>query len=230
MVIYEIKIQDYRYIGSTKNKRTRYNSHINNLKKNKHYNKFMQNVYNKHNNLDFTILETCADVNSMKILEEEYIKEYKNKYGDLCMNILSKYGGGSEWRKYKTPDELEKIDHNRLHLSPETQQKRNKTHSETVKSISFEIRKEWYDRANKTRADNIKNRKNYKPIHIKITFPNENSHCEHYDSESLFFKGTGLEDTSLRELKNTGKKLIKKRLHWTKHKFPVGTLIEIIDN
>ena len=54
--IYEVKIGDYYYIGKDmQNKRKR--EHLNLLLKNKHYNKFMQNVYNKYHEFHFKILE-----------------------------------------------------------------------------------------------------------------------------------------------------------------------------
>ena len=53
--IYEIKIGQYYYIGKDMlNKRKR--EHLNLLINNKHYNTFMQNVYNKYKELSFKIL------------------------------------------------------------------------------------------------------------------------------------------------------------------------------
>lgn len=228
MIIYEIKINKYRYIGSTKNKSKRKYTHLKLLKNNKHFNKFMQNVYNKHNEYEFIVLKFCKNKIEMQKTEEKYIKIYKKIYGDLCVNVLCKYGGGSEWRKYKSKDELKIHDYKRTRLSPEARIKRNKTHSETIKNIPADERKDWYARGAKKRADNIKFRKNYTPINLKITFLDGTIEYQNYDTENLFFKGTNLEETSLRELKKNGKKIIKKRLHWTRHNFPIGTILEKI--
>jgi hypothetical protein len=228
--IYEVQISKYYYLGSTKNPRKRKTDHLRLLKNNTHYNKFMQNVYNKHIDYNFTILDRCKDQNEMENLEVDKIKEYKEKYGKHCMNILDIYGGGSAWRKYKTEEELKIHDYNRTRITPEKLKLRNKKHSDTVKNIPIDIRRDWYDRANITRSKNIKTRKNYTPINLKISYPSGNIEFKVYDTESMFFEDTKLEDSALRVIKNNGVKIIKKRLHWTRHNYPVGTIIEKIKN
>ena len=56
--IYEIRIGEHVYIGSTKrNAKIRIREHINLLNKNKHYNKKMQNWFNEIKIATFYILE-----------------------------------------------------------------------------------------------------------------------------------------------------------------------------
>lgn len=228
MVIYEIQIGEYFYVGSTKSKGKRKSRHLSTLKKGKHFNKFMQNVYDKYEAYNFKVLVECKTLDDMKYIEEETIKDYKSKYGKLCMNITTKYGGGSEWRNHKTEEELKIHDFNRTNLSPEKRKLRNTSHSQTIQNIPYEDRKDWYDRAVDTRLKNIKSRKNYNPISFKIILPSGETTVENYDTETQFFDNTKLEETSLRELKNTGEKIIKRRLHWTRHRFPVGTILKLI--
>lgn len=225
--IYEINIGDYKYIGSTNYKRKRKTEHLRHLRNNNHANKKMQNVYNKHKEYNFSVLEEISNIEEMKNREEKYINEYKDTYGRYCINILLKYGGGSEWRNSLSKEELEEFDKKRTTMSPEKILKRNKKHSETIRNIPMEVRREWYDEANKTRWNNIKNRKNYTPINVDIIHPNGEVGSEIFHSEGDFFKRTKLEESSLRLLKRTGEKIIKKRLHWTRHEYPVGTILRL---
>lgn len=228
MVIYEIKMGDYFYVGSSKNGKRRKLQHLWKLKRSEHFNKFMQNVYDTHDDFNFTILKECETIEDMKCSEESTIEKYKCLYGDKCMNLTTKYGGGSEWRNHKTEEELKIIDYNRTHLSPEKQIIRNQNHSQTIQNIPYADRKDWYLRAADSRAKNIKDRKNYSPIKFEIILPDGNVSIENYDTETEFFNNTCLEETSLRELKNSGEKIIKRRLCWTRHRFPVGTVLRII--
>jgi hypothetical protein len=134
----------------------------------KHFNPFIQRVFDKHGEMTFTIIQTCDSLEEMKKTEEHYIEVYKEKYDKLCMNVLTSYGGGSEWRKYKTEEELKVLDYNRTRLSPEKRKQRNLTHSKTIQNIPKHERQHWYDNAAKKRSERIKERKNYTPINIQI--------------------------------------------------------------
>jgi hypothetical protein len=228
MTIYEITIDSYKYVGSTKQLPSRRkNQHLRLLKTNKHFNPFLQIVYNKYNILNYKTIYECVSLDNMKEEEENHIKIYKEKYGKMCMNVLTTYGGGSEWRKYKTKEELKILDYNRTNFSPEQRKQMGIKQSKTIQSIPITERQDWYDRGAINRAKNIKQRKNYTPIIIDIIYPDGEVKSESYDTESLFFKNTNLEETSLRELKNNGEKKIKKRLYWTRHNYPVGTILKL---
>lgn len=71
--VYKIECTDGRcYVGSTAQSfKKRWLHHINQLKKNKHHSKYLQNVYNKHglDYFSFSILEIVEDSN--KIIERE---------------------------------------------------------------------------------------------------------------------------------------------------------------
>lgn len=93
--IYEIKIGQYYYIGKDMlNKRKR--EHLNLLLKNKHYNSFMQNAYNKYKELSFSILiEGDFSKEELNLLEINKIKEYRLMFGkENIMNLTDGGDGG----------------------------------------------------------------------------------------------------------------------------------------
>lgn len=77
--IYKITINDIVYIGKDfridLNKRLK--AHLNLLNKNSHYNKYMQNMFNKYKLYDYEILES-GDFSREKLseLEIKYIKNF----------------------------------------------------------------------------------------------------------------------------------------------------------
>ena len=220
----------YFYIGSTKNLRKRKTSHLRLLNSETHFNRFMQNVYNKYKNTyNLRIIKICDCDEDMKNLEEFFINDYKEKYNKKCMNILTVYGGGSNWRSKKTKEELKEINA-KCAVKPENRETRNRNHKNTLKNTPDHIIKDRHTRATKSRALNIKNRKNYTPIDIKILYPDGTEEYRSYDTETEFFSDTLLEDNSLRTIKRGEVKIIKKILNFTKHSFPVGTTITRIQN
>lgn len=104
--IYEIKIGQYYYIGKDMlNKRKR--EHLNLLMKNKHYNKFMQNAFNKYKEFNFSVIEegdfSKAELNQKEI---ETIKFYRDKY--TRKNVMNLTDGGDGGRGHKkTPAQIE---------------------------------------------------------------------------------------------------------------------------
>lgn len=104
--IYEIKIGQYYYIGKDMlNKRKR--EHLNLLINNKHYNTFMQNVYNKYKELSFKILvEGDFSKQELNLLEIEKIKEYRELFGRK--NIMNLTDGGDGGKGHiKTPKQID---------------------------------------------------------------------------------------------------------------------------
>ena len=87
--IYEIKniINQHRYIGQTKNFYTRKRKHMNDLKKNKHKNDYLQNAWNKYGekNFEFNIIEICdiLDLDEKEIYWINYFNSFHNGY-NLC--------------------------------------------------------------------------------------------------------------------------------------------------
>lgn len=81
------------YIGRSKNYQSRYAVHKSDLKKNKHRNRYMQNIYNKYGSLPKCILLMhCIDCHSIEQILIDY--HYRR---DKCLNLSnSSKGGGSE--------------------------------------------------------------------------------------------------------------------------------------
>lgn len=75
--IYQIvhKVNNRRYIGSTHRFEERWNTHLRELRKNKHYNKFLQNDFNKSGEglFRFEILEVVEEGEKLKRQEREQV-------------------------------------------------------------------------------------------------------------------------------------------------------------
>ncbi len=100
--IYKINIQDKYYIGSSQNVDARIKSHRHYLYTGGHVNRYMQNAYNKHQNLTYEILEECS-IGDLLSLEQKYIDlHYDNA---SCMNLNEITGGGMKYWAELTPEE-----------------------------------------------------------------------------------------------------------------------------
>jgi group I intron endonuclease len=86
--IYKITciVSGHFYIGQSKSLEKRWKSHQRNLFRQKHHNRFLQNVSNKYGleNLVFEVLETC-DIDTLDSKEQDLLDYYIGT--DLCMNI-----------------------------------------------------------------------------------------------------------------------------------------------
>lgn len=93
--IYQIKnnANGKIYIGSSKNYKKRWKQHIAELNSNSHYNKYLQNAWNKYgeDNFKFTILEE-VDLSDQFIKEQEYLNKYK-PFDDNGYNIVRQIDG-----------------------------------------------------------------------------------------------------------------------------------------
>ena len=76
--IYGIKINGKMYVGKTLNVNLRWIQHRSNLKRNKHVNPYLQNAYNKHNEVEFSIIEEAE----YWLIEKEimWMDKLKSKY------------------------------------------------------------------------------------------------------------------------------------------------------
>ena len=129
--IYKITINDhYIYIGQSVDIENRWNGHINELKRNRHCNTKLQNVYNKHSDsIKFEIVEECdeRELDSREIFYIEQFNTFGTKHG-LNMSI----GGDCGCRKYRTKEEAEVakkqwyIDHEEESRQYDTQYRRQK--------------------------------------------------------------------------------------------------------
>ena len=91
--IYKLSINDYYYIGSSKNLGKRKTTHLSQLKNNKHHNIFLQRIYNKYKSeINFEILELIEDENFLKKIEQEFLDIHL--IDEKCVNIGSLASGG----------------------------------------------------------------------------------------------------------------------------------------
>jgi len=89
--IYKItcKPTDKIYVGSSKNMKIRYRTHLSNLKSGRHGNPYMKNSYEKYGKeaFEFSILEYCEYEN---LLDREYfwINELNSTFSSIGFNII----------------------------------------------------------------------------------------------------------------------------------------------
>lgn len=128
--IYKIlnKFNNKIYIGSAKNLNKRKSSHFNDLLKNRHSNKKLQNSYNKYGakNFEFIILCNCPKEYLIK-LEQWFLDNLKPSY-NICKVAGSRLG-----QKMK-PNVKKAINEGRLKVLEKTK----KDNSDRRKGISFE--------------------------------------------------------------------------------------------
>ncbi len=94
-VIYEIRIGEYYYIGSTNDAAVRRSNHISQLRSQTHGNSFMQRVFNKYGeaNFEFIVLEEVPDHEQFKA-EQLYLDKYFALNDGKFMNAASFATGG----------------------------------------------------------------------------------------------------------------------------------------
>jgi hypothetical protein len=96
MGVYSIrnKINSKIYIGSTKQSfRARWTRHLYELERNEHYNKKLQNAFNKYgrDNFVFSVVEYVNNKSDIVDIEQYYIDVFFGKY---CYNMNRNAGGG----------------------------------------------------------------------------------------------------------------------------------------
>jgi len=82
--LYQINIGDYFYFGQTQDFKQRKSKHLWHLKKGTHRNKFMQNVYDKHQDFHFQEVLHCS-VDELNQQEQRLLDAFWGTEG--CLNI-----------------------------------------------------------------------------------------------------------------------------------------------
>lgn len=89
--IYQIKnvVNNKFYIGSSNNIPIRWRQHKNHLNKNKHYNKYLQNSWNKYGqeNFKFEIIELVDDEDLLFSAEQKWMNKTKSYDGNIGYNL-----------------------------------------------------------------------------------------------------------------------------------------------
>lgn len=221
------------YIGGAYSSRGfsgRFSSHNYLLRYNKHYNKQLQNIYNKYgtDSLIFTILTTSKNIETTSIYEKREI--LKNIKDPKCINLF--HGSiGENLTKGKSLQEINEVYKKRVErLTTEFWALRNYAHITTLSNTPAYIKKSRIKRHTQSYKQNRCNHKNYKPIKLEIISPDNTSYIITCDTEKDFFKKTKLESTTLSKLKQNKTHTIKKIIPSTKHKFKKGTKLLIIED
>lgn len=155
--IYLIKIDKYYYIGSSNNINKRFKRHLSELKRNNHFNKFLQNLYNKHKEYNFFLLETCEEENLLKI-EQDYIDIYYNE--KYCVNLTKSVSAVMRGRVFS-------LEHRRNLSIASKRQKMSEEHKEKLRQLS--IGRKWNEnQKNKCRRNPKNGKDNFlsKPIEL----------------------------------------------------------------
>lgn len=88
-------LKSYTYIGQSIKINKRLNQHKVKLKKGVHYNTYMQNAYNKYQNIDIKVMY-CNNIELLTILEQTYINIEQCSY-NVCLNQMRAERNQSGW-------------------------------------------------------------------------------------------------------------------------------------
>ena len=133
-VIYKIQSSNYFIYGSTVHPERRKQSHLTDLKKGKHCNSFLQKVYNKYNDFDFTVVQENIPEEILRQVEDIWI-------GANCAKVLDNKNG------------LNIIDGTRLDFNIIVREKKSLSMKKYMSSLSVEERSNKAKKAVKTRAE-----------------------------------------------------------------------------
>lgn len=157
--IYEIKnkLNKNVYIGKTAmNFGDRWDSHRALLRSNKHFNKHLQNAWNKYGeeNFEFNIVKECSLDDDLDLLEKDYIKKFKEE--NLSYNMTDGGDGGCWLGKHLTDEAKRKIgEKNRINMTGRklSEETRKKMSESQLKRVYTDEEKER--RRERLRASNI---------------------------------------------------------------------------
>lgn len=142
-------INNHIYVGKTgMNFGDRWDSHRALLRSNKHFNKYLQNAWNKYGeeNFEFIIIEECS-VEELNDKEQYYIKMHREQ--NLSYNLADGGEGGAFLGKHLSEETKRKIgEKNRINmtgkkLSDETKQKMSQSHLKRYAQWTEEDRQAW---------------------------------------------------------------------------------------
>lgn len=108
--VYKItnNLNDKIYIGSSKNIRKRFDNHMKDLVNDRHGCKHLQNFFNKHKEIHFSVhlLEECHP--SIRFEREQFYLDSLSPFGENGFNI-SKFAIGTSWQREKKLGKTDKM-------------------------------------------------------------------------------------------------------------------------
>jgi len=159
--IYKIHntISNKFYIGSAFSFGKRFNKHINDLLKNKHHNKYLQNSFNIHgeNAFVFSVIEIVDDPINLISIEQNYIdilKPYDRNIGyNICLIANNRTGvkESDESRFKRSIIQTEVM--SRPDIIKKTKETNMSDYTKTLRSIASSGRK-WFDDSRKKHSEN----------------------------------------------------------------------------
>lgn len=116
--IYQLEINGKLYIGKDHDigSNRRFKQHMNLLKKNAHYNTYLQNAYNKYGKIDYKKLYWSEDI-SLKTLTKVEIVMIENRKSFECGYNLTKGGEGISGFKV-SKENVERMRHRGINSNP----------------------------------------------------------------------------------------------------------------
>lgn len=196
----------------------------------------------------FYLLALCNSEDELSLTEEKWLRFYSVAASKVFYNHKNSSRGGSGPPPYKGSTKQEYFGPS--YVDP----RKGKTKEEIygvseanrLKQLIRDSNNQYYKEHGCGRRKGIKNKgtdkrsgKTHLEIYgyvrhanppkaftVVICEPEKDPYEQRFLSENDFFVRTNLEETSLRELKTTGKKIIKRITPKTKHMFPVGTCLK----
>lgn len=112
--IYSITINGKTYIGSAINFKSRWTNHKNQLNKNIHKNKYLQNAWNKYKEMVFEIICECP-ISCLLGMEQHYINKYfDNQINCYNMNSIAGSSLGAH-RSEETKQKMRELNKGNKH-------------------------------------------------------------------------------------------------------------------
>jgi group I intron endonuclease len=164
--IIQNNINKHIYIGSSINVKKRFNSHLNLLSKNKHFNLHLQSAWNKYGKENFVFLhvEKISTPETRLIRENKWIKIHKPEYNNILVN-------GSNYF-FHSAETKEKIRQKALgrKVSDETKSKIKETCKGRVLSEETKLK---ISKSNKGKSHGVKGIKILKQTSLAISESNK---------------------------------------------------------
>ena len=210
--IYKITcvVNNVCYVGQSTNIKERWKHHKSDLKSNKHYNRYLQNIYNKYgeSNFLYEILEKCS------IEELDKKEKYWIAYFGGCnskMNCNFESGGHKNKQMSKELKQIQSLSHKGKRNSPRTEfqkgiipwNKGKKATNETKEKLRIahlghkltQEQKDWLSKVNKGKRLG-KERYNSKVV-LKID--KQGNIVKTYESISLAAKDNGIAVSNIKK-------------------------------
>lgn len=119
--IYKITINNKVYVGKANSLEKREKQHLRDLKRNDHYNHFLQEAYNTYGEYSFEVIEEC-EKQEMNNRERYWVDKLDARNRSVGYNICRGGNGAPPWsdemKKWKSQATMDVLNHNYYHGAP----------------------------------------------------------------------------------------------------------------